>query len=63
MRNTAKVFAVTGLVALGLVLSGCSSTGTEAKDTMVAATVNGHNIMLNEVERGVSQQTNGNPWL
>ena len=28
---------------------------------MVAATVNGHNIMLNEVERGVSQQTNGNP--
>jgi len=61
VRNTAKVFAVTGLVALGLVLSGCSSTGTEAKDTMVAATVNGHNIMLNEVERGVSQQTNGNP--
>jgi len=28
---------------------------------MVAATVNGHNIMLSEVERAVNQQTNGNP--
>lgn len=62
MRNIAKVLAVTCLVAAGLVLNGCSSSGgTEAKDTMVAATVNGHNIMLAEVERGVSQQTNGNP--
>jgi parvulin-like peptidyl-prolyl isomerase len=62
VRNIAKVLlAVTGLVALGLVLNGCSSSGTEAKDNMVAATVNGRNIMLNEVERGVSQQTNGNP--
>jgi parvulin-like peptidyl-prolyl isomerase len=49
------------LVAAGLVLNGCSSSGTEAKDNMVAATVNGRNIMLNEVERGISQQTNGNP--
>ena len=61
MRNIAKVLAVTGLVTLGLVLNGCSSSGTEVKDNMVAATVNGRNIMLNEVERGVSQQTNGNP--
>jgi parvulin-like peptidyl-prolyl isomerase len=61
VRNIAKVIAVTGLVALGLVLNGCSSSGTEVKDNMVAATVNGRNIMLNEVERGVSQQTNGNP--
>lgn len=61
MRNIAKVLAVTCLVATGLVLNGCSSAGTEVKDNMVAATVNGHNIMLNEVERGVSQQTNGNP--
>lgn len=61
MRNIAKVLGVTCLVAAGLVLNGCSSSGTEAKDNMVAATVNGHNIMLNEVERGVSQQTNGNP--
>jgi peptidyl-prolyl cis-trans isomerase SurA len=28
---------------------------------MVAATVNGRNIMLSEVERGVNQQTGGNP--
>jgi len=28
---------------------------------MVAATVNGRNIMLQEVERAVNQQTNGNP--
>lgn len=61
MRNIAKVLAVTCLVAAGLVLSGCSSSGTEVKDNMVAATVNGHNIMLNEVERAISQQTNGNP--
>jgi len=61
VRNIAKVLAVTCLVAAGLVLNGCSSSGTEVKDNMVAATVNGHNIMLNEVERGVSQQTNGNP--
>jgi parvulin-like peptidyl-prolyl isomerase len=61
VRNIAKVLAVTCLVAAGLVLSGCSSSGTEVKDNMVAATVNGHNIMLNEVERAISQQTNGNP--
>ena len=61
MRNIAKVLAVTCLVAAGLVLNGCSSSGTEVKDNMVAATVNGHNIMLNEVERAISQQTNGNP--
>src|SRR5262245_16605877 len=28
---------------------------------MVAATVNGHNIMLQEVERAINQQTGGNP--
>jgi peptidyl-prolyl cis-trans isomerase SurA len=61
VRNIAKVLAVSCLVAAGLVLNGCSSSGTEAKDNMVAATVNGRNIMLNEVERGVSQQTSGNP--
>jgi peptidyl-prolyl cis-trans isomerase SurA len=62
VRNIAKVLAVTCLVAAGLVLNGCSSSGgTEAKDNTVAATVNGHNIMLNEVERAINQQTNGNP--
>jgi len=62
VRNIAKVFAVTCLAVSGLVLNGCASGGgTEAKDNTVAATVNGRKIMLSEVERGVSQQTGGNP--
>jgi len=61
VRNIAKVFAVTCLAVAGLVLNGCSSGASEAKDQMVAATVNGHNIMLSEVERAITQQTGGNP--
>jgi peptidyl-prolyl cis-trans isomerase SurA len=61
VRNIAKVLAVGFFVAAGLVLNGCESGGSEAKDNMVAATVNGRNIMLSEVERAVSQQTGGNP--
>lgn len=61
MRNIAKVFAVTCLAVAGLVLNGCASGSSEARDSMVAATVNGRNIMLSEVERAVSQQTGGNP--
>ena len=61
MRNIAKVFAVTGLVTSLLVLNGCSSGASEAKDQMVAATVNGRNIMMQEVERAINQQTGGNP--
>ena len=60
MRNIAKVLAVTILVAAGLTLSGCDSGGSEAKDNQVAATVNGRNIMLKEVERAVNQQAGGN---
>jgi peptidyl-prolyl cis-trans isomerase SurA len=52
---------VTCLVVSGLVIAGCSSGGTETNENMVAATVNGRNIMLQEVERGVSQQAGGNP--
>ena len=59
MRN-AKVLIVICLLAAGLVLSGCSSSGSETKDSMVAATVNGRNIMLSEVERQVNQQAGGN---
>jgi peptidyl-prolyl cis-trans isomerase SurA len=59
VRN-AKVLVVICLVAAGLVLSGCASSGSETKDSMVAATVNGRNIMLSEVERQVSQQAGGN---
>ena len=61
MRNIANVFALTCLVVAGLVLNGCSSGASEAKDNMVAATVNGRNIMLSEVEKAVNQQTGGNP--
>lgn len=60
MRKIQIVFAVTGLVAAGL-LAGCASNSTQANENMVAATVNGRNIMLQEVERAVSQQAGGNP--
>ena len=63
MRKFGKVFALTSLVVVsGLVLAGCASSGSnEANENMVAATVNGRNIMLQEVERGVNTQTGGNP--
>ena len=61
MRNIAKVLVVTGLAFANLVLSGCASGGAEVSDNQVAATVNGRNIMLKEVERAVNQQTGGNP--
>lgn len=60
MRKFAKVFAVTCLVISGLVMAGCTSGTSEANQNMVAATVNGRNIMLKEVERGVNQQAGGN---
>jgi len=61
VRKIGKLFAVTCLVTSGLVVAGCSSGGTETNENMVAATVNGRNIMLQEVERGVNQQAGGNP--
>ena len=59
MRNIAKLFAVTCLTISGLILNGCSSGGAEVQDNQVAATVNGRNIMLSEVERAVKQQAGG----
>lgn len=62
MRKIQIVFAVTGLMVISsLILAGCSSNNTQANENMVAATVNGRNIMLQEVERAVSQQAGGNP--
>ena len=61
MRNIAKVLVVTCLAASGLILSACASGGAEVQDNQVAATVNGRNIMLKEVERTVNQQAGGNP--
>jgi len=52
---TATILAVT-LLALGACSSGGSS---DSKDSTVAATVNGKNIMSAEVERGVSVQSEG----
>ena len=60
MRNIAKVFVVTCLAVSGLVLNGCASGGAELQTNNIAATVNGRNIMLSEVERVVSQQAGGN---
>ena len=59
MRKIANVLAVSCLAVAGLVLSGCSSGPSESRESMVAATVNGRNIMLSEVERGVNRQTGG----
>ena len=59
MRNIAKVLAVTCLAASSLVLNGCASGGAEVNENMVAATVNGRNILLSEVERAVNQQAGG----
>jgi peptidyl-prolyl cis-trans isomerase SurA len=59
VRNIAKLLVISCLTVSALAVSGCSSGGPEAKDNMVAATVNGRNIMLKEVERGVNQQANG----
>lgn len=59
MRNIVKVIAVTCLAVSGLILNGCSSGGAEVQDNQVAATVNGRNIMLSEVERAVKAQAGG----
>lgn len=60
MRKFAKLFVFsTGPLLLGLVFSGCGTGGSEASDSTVAATVNGHSILLKEVERGVTQQAGG----
>ena len=59
MRNFVKLVAVTCLAVSGLILNGCSSGGGEVQDNQVAATVNGRNIMLSEVERVIKQQAGG----
>jgi peptidyl-prolyl cis-trans isomerase SurA len=63
VQKIAKVFVITCLMGSALVLSGCATGGTPSNDNMVAATVNGRNIMLQEVERGVNRQAGGNPSL
>ncbi len=59
MRKIGNVLVLITFLA-AIALTGCSSGGgADAKDNTVAATVNGRNVMLGEVERGVSQQTGG----
>ena len=61
MQNIAKLSITVSVLALvALVLGACSSGGgSQANDTMVAATVNGRNIMLADVERTISAQAGG----
>jgi peptidyl-prolyl cis-trans isomerase SurA len=61
VQRTAKLtIATTFLGAMLVTLGACASGGvSESQDNTVAATVNGKNIMLAEVERGVSQQAGG----
>ena len=61
MGKIGKVVAVSCLALSGLLVSACTSGGSPSKDNTVAATVNGRNIMLQEVERALSQQTGGKP--
>jgi len=57
VRKNAISFSL--LVLVMLTMTACSSGGSDAKENTVAATVNGKNIMLSEVERTVSQQAGG----
>jgi len=61
VQRTAKLtIAATILSLISLFLGACSSGGSsDSKDNLVAATVNGKNIMQAEVERNVSQQAGG----
>jgi peptidyl-prolyl cis-trans isomerase SurA len=59
--KTAKLIAVITLLVMGAtIFNACSSTGgADAKDSTVAATVNGKNILLARVEQAISQQSGG----
>ncbi|MBA2525277.1 MAG: SurA N-terminal domain-containing protein [Pyrinomonadaceae bacterium] len=61
MHKTARLLKrVTLLALIALATSACSSGGgSDAKDSTVAATVNGKTIMLAEVERALNQQAGG----
>jgi peptidyl-prolyl cis-trans isomerase SurA len=61
VQRIAKLTAAASLLALiSLFFSACSAGGgSDSKDSLVAATVNGKNIMLSEVEQNVSRQAGG----
>jgi parvulin-like peptidyl-prolyl isomerase len=53
------VVSLASLSVVAVLLSACSGGGPEAKDSTIAATVNGRSILLREVERTVTQQAGG----
>ena len=60
MQRTVKQTITAAFLAVTLLsLGACSNTGSSEKDNTVAATVNGKNIMLAEVEQRVSAQSQG----
>ena len=60
MQRTVKQTITAAFLAVTILsLGACSNTGSPEKDNTVAATVNGKNIMLAEVEQGVSAQSQG----
>jgi len=59
-RTVKQTLTAAFLAATLLSLGACSNGGgSDNKDNTVAATVNGKNILLKEVERGISQQAGG----
>ena len=60
MGKIGKLLAVS-LALSSLLVTACTSGGSENRENTVAATVNGRNIMLSEVERMLRQQTGGKP--
>jgi parvulin-like peptidyl-prolyl isomerase len=57
-RKYQRFMWLAGVVLGALLIAACSS-GTESPNNTVAATVNGKKIMLQEVERLITQQTQG----
>ena len=61
MRKIATVLVLITSLSIGVISTACSGAGGgEAKDNTIAATVNGRNIMLKEVERALTQQAGAN---
>jgi peptidyl-prolyl cis-trans isomerase SurA len=59
-RTVKQTLTAAFLAATLLSLGACTNNGSsDNKDNTVAATVNGKDILLKEVERGVSQQSGG----
>ncbi len=59
-KNGGLLKTVAILALIGLATNACSSGGnSDAKDSTIAATVNGKTILLAEVERALNQQAGG----